>query len=331
LASREETYGAVGRKDVLIIPPERFTVVSDPEHPLYDKRIHDPLDEAMVLNMMAFGMKKPIIFRINGKDKKGENILEIEDGRRRILHLLEANRRLRKAGEEPHNALAIPEKGTDEDAIMTMITTNSFTKVETIIDRVEKAKRLLSRNIPPEQVATTLGVSISTINNYIKLSRCSKYVQKAVEEGKVSAEVAKKIFEMTPEEQKRVIDEMIASGVTKGRAATSAASNASKGGAAKPSVSGGARMKSRNWLDKAAKHLEPLPNDDSDNDLDLTRGTVLYIMGDETALDRWPKVKKELAKIGRKKAAEQASKEPKAPKAKKVKKKKGSREVEKID
>lgn len=50
-----EAYGASGKTNVLNFEPERLHLVTDRAHPLYDERIHLPLDEAMVLNIMDQG------------------------------------------------------------------------------------------------------------------------------------------------------------------------------------------------------------------------------------------------------------------------------------
>jgi ParB family chromosome partitioning protein len=41
--------------------PENLHLVTDKTHPLYDERIHLPISEAMVLNIMDQGVLEPII------------------------------------------------------------------------------------------------------------------------------------------------------------------------------------------------------------------------------------------------------------------------------
>lgn len=45
-------YGASGKTNVLTFEPENLHLVTDKTHPLYDERIHLPISEAMVLNIM---------------------------------------------------------------------------------------------------------------------------------------------------------------------------------------------------------------------------------------------------------------------------------------
>lgn len=54
-------YGASGKTNVLAFEPEKLHLVTDKTHPLYDERIHLPISEAMVLNIMDQGVLEPII------------------------------------------------------------------------------------------------------------------------------------------------------------------------------------------------------------------------------------------------------------------------------
>lgn len=51
-----DAYGASGKSNVLFFEPENLHLVTDKSHPLYDERIHLPISEAMVLNIMAQAM-----------------------------------------------------------------------------------------------------------------------------------------------------------------------------------------------------------------------------------------------------------------------------------
>ncbi|STW26153.1 Uncharacterised protein [Klebsiella michiganensis] len=56
-----DAYGASGKTNVLMFEPENLHIVTDKAHPLYDERIHLPLSEAMVLNIIDQGVLEPII------------------------------------------------------------------------------------------------------------------------------------------------------------------------------------------------------------------------------------------------------------------------------
>jgi ParB family chromosome partitioning protein len=87
-----DAYGASGKTNVLMFEPENLHLVTDKTHPLYDERIHLPINEAMVLNIMDQGVLEPIIV---WKDPEtGKSC--VVDGRQRVRHTLEANKRLAK-------------------------------------------------------------------------------------------------------------------------------------------------------------------------------------------------------------------------------------------
>jgi ParB family chromosome partitioning protein len=51
-----DVYGASGKTNVLTFEPEKLHLVTDKTHPLYDERVHLPIDEGMVLNIMELGV-----------------------------------------------------------------------------------------------------------------------------------------------------------------------------------------------------------------------------------------------------------------------------------
>ncbi|HED3827036.1 TPA: hypothetical protein R4218_002550 [Klebsiella pneumoniae] len=51
-----DVYGASGKTNVLNFEPENLHLVTDKTHPLYDERVHLPIEEGMVLNIaVLFG------------------------------------------------------------------------------------------------------------------------------------------------------------------------------------------------------------------------------------------------------------------------------------
>lgn len=56
-----DVYGASGKTNVLSFEPENLHLVTDKTHPLYDERVHLPIEEGMVLNIAELGVLEPII------------------------------------------------------------------------------------------------------------------------------------------------------------------------------------------------------------------------------------------------------------------------------
>ena len=91
-----DVYGASGKTNVLNFEPENLHLVTDKTHPLYDERVHLPIEEGMVLNIAELGVLEPIIV---WKDPE-TGLSCVVDGRQRVRHTLEANKRLLKEGKE---------------------------------------------------------------------------------------------------------------------------------------------------------------------------------------------------------------------------------------
>ncbi|HBR4392930.1 TPA: hypothetical protein L9V35_004556 [Klebsiella pneumoniae] len=84
-------YGASGKTNVLTFEPESLHLVTDKTHPLYDERVHLPIDEGMVLNIKELGVLEPIIV---WKDPE-TGLTCVVVGRQRVKHTLEAKPRLK--------------------------------------------------------------------------------------------------------------------------------------------------------------------------------------------------------------------------------------------
>ncbi|EPK0926165.1 hypothetical protein L9208_005111, partial [Klebsiella aerogenes] len=102
-----DAYGASGKTNVLNFEPENLYLVTDKSHPLYDERIHLPINEPMVLNIMDQGVLEPIIV---WKDPETGRSCVV-DGRQRVRHTIEANKRLAKEGKPLLMVPAVTKRG----------------------------------------------------------------------------------------------------------------------------------------------------------------------------------------------------------------------------
>lgn len=115
-----DVYGASGKTNVLNFEPENLHLVTDKAHPLYDERIHLPISEAMVLNIMDQGVLEPIIV---WKDPES-GLSCVVDGRQRVRHTLEANKRLSNEGKEPLLVPAVTKRGSAIRMAQAMVSAN---------------------------------------------------------------------------------------------------------------------------------------------------------------------------------------------------------------
>ncbi len=196
----KKTFDA-GRFDAFRFKPEDLTIIGidtddGPEHPLWDERIHLPLDESMVLSFMAIGVKVAITVR-----KRPGGGAEVVDGRRRTLHAREANKRLAAQGEPLVTVPAVQERGSDEHQSHVMVATNEIRHEDELLVKAAKAKRMLDRCGEINAVALAFGVTTRTIQSWVRIDELPKEIKKAVSDGVMSTHAAAQLHDLSPEEQ----------------------------------------------------------------------------------------------------------------------------------
>ena len=189
-----------------LIPPEQLCVVTDYRSPLYDERATAPLDEALVKNVMVYGVKEPVLCR-----KTGER-LEVVAGRQRVRAAVEANRRLAEEGKEPIAVRCITEIGDDAEMAGILILENECRTEDSPLLRAKKLQRYLAMGRTEEQAANVFGRPVAYIRSLNKLLSTTKAVQKAVGEGRLSVSSAAKLSELMPEGQDEELKTLLEGG-----------------------------------------------------------------------------------------------------------------------
>lgn len=129
-------YGASGKTNVLNFVPEKLHLITDKTHPLYDERIHLPIDEGMVLNIKELGVLEPITVW-----KDPENGLTcVVAGRQRVRHTLEANKLLLKEGKKPLLVPAVVKRGSANQMAKYMVSENEIRRPDTPLGRASGKK-----------------------------------------------------------------------------------------------------------------------------------------------------------------------------------------------
>jgi ParB family chromosome partitioning protein len=209
--SRPATKTA-SRVDGWTAPPEAFTLVTDESHPLYDPRIALPLDAALVESIYTYGVLKQI--RVV---RDGDKLL-VQDGRQRVRHALEANRRRRAERleliEVPYRCFRSREADMSSEAVAA----NMHMRTPPMM-LAEQALRLERAGRSRAQIAVAMGCTATMVENYLRLFDCAPAVQRAVEAGQVPASVARKLAAMPRTEQAVALTEMQAKGAVRGAAA----------------------------------------------------------------------------------------------------------------
>lgn len=194
------------RSDAFALEPEMFTLVTDPEHPLYDPRVHDEPEESLVRNVMVYGVIEPVIIRKNGEK------VEVVAGRGRVKAALEANRRLTAEGKQPIRVPAILKRGQDADMFGVLISENECRREDNPLIKSEKAQRLINMGKSVEEVAVAFGVKRQSVEAWLALGDVAKPVLDAVEQGEISATAAAKLSTLDREEQVKTFETMKAEG-----------------------------------------------------------------------------------------------------------------------
>ena len=192
------------------VDPDKLFVATDPKHPLYHVRVTWPLKETTIKSIMAKGVMEPIFVRKNGK------ILEVTDGRRRVLHAREANKRLVAMGSAPLRVPVIIKNESDKEAYKTGVILNGHREEETVSTRAEHANRLRGYGYSDDEIADDLGVTKKSVLNWKRLKELSEAVRKAIDDGDISAFVAvEHLADLPRGEQEDAMKKLIATGPRK--------------------------------------------------------------------------------------------------------------------
>lgn len=210
------------RLNAFLIEPEKLTIVTDKDHPLFDERVHLPIDDRLVHNIMAFGVRQVVTVRKNG------DAIEVVDGRQRVRHAIEANKRLAKEGKETIRVRILPEKGTDADLFGVTCFLNEHRQDDNVMGKANKAQRLLNMGKTEDEVCLTFGITRQTLGNWQRLLEASPKVQEAVATGTVSPSAAAAIAKLPREEQPEKLKELVAAAPTAGKRAGKVSARAAK-------------------------------------------------------------------------------------------------------
>jgi len=138
--------------------PEEIERITDPRDPLFDPRVLLPADPGLVDSILEHGVQEPIAIVRRGAK------LFLADGRRRHAAVEEANRRLKRAGNDKDSLIRLPclhVRGVKpEDA---MVIRHSHRLDESTIERAMKAEAMRARGYDDEQIASKHGKSVATI------------------------------------------------------------------------------------------------------------------------------------------------------------------------
>lgn len=205
-----DAYGASGKTNLLFFDPDVPVLVTDKSSPLYDERVHLPVNEDLARNIDYQGVIEPILIQKNPET----GAVEVAVGRQRIKAARLANQWRRERGLEPILVPALVHKGKRENALDIIVSENELRSADTPLARAEKMRRHMALGRGEDQIAMIYGCSVATVRDTLQLLECTSAVQEAVETGKVKLSHAKKLAALPPAAQRSKVQELVAVGET---------------------------------------------------------------------------------------------------------------------
>jgi len=302
MASNTDKLGVAGRgTDVWKIDPRKVRVVTDPAHPLFDRRALLPADEELAANIIAVGrVMQPCAVRRNGTDENGEYILEVVYGRRRTKALIRANEILAEAGKDPIMLPIEMYRGKDDHAALCMASENGHRLQDDPVTIAERLQQMIARGASEEMIRTAIPSLKTNADRAraLRLLDLDAKVQHAVTVGKVDPIVAVRLDKLPREKQVEELKKILASGAVEGRAGVKKARELT--GEAKQGKS-----RSRKTLERAKELLKGVDGPDAKVWIDA----IAWCMGDDDAAACYRSVREALATKPKKSNSDEESKE----------------------
>jgi ParB family transcriptional regulator, chromosome partitioning protein len=190
------------RSDIFTLSPDRVRLIGFDtdhkagEHILYQDRVHEPFDEALVQSMLARGFTSVVDVRKDGE------LFEVIAGRRRVKAAREAARRMIEDGLEPLKiVIQVKRMNTELDLLEHVISENALRKNPNAIQMARDLNLMLSLGATREQAARAIGKGLQSLDNYLKLLDLSPMVQNAITSGRIKPAAALALVPLAREDQ----------------------------------------------------------------------------------------------------------------------------------
>lgn len=216
------TYSLDPIKDTVIIG---LDTKDGREHPYYDDRIKLPLKESFVHTVAWLGILEPIIIRRDGEKavvmagrqrvRAARLVNDRRRGRVAIPDDLPEEWKARYDSELPDIMIpAVIRRAPDAEAQIVQIVENEARIQDTPLTRAHKMKKMVDAGHSQVLIASAFNCSQASVSMTLQLLDASDSVQKAIEDGVLSATAAQALVDLPLEEQDRRIAEARALGVT---------------------------------------------------------------------------------------------------------------------
>lgn len=223
-----DAYGASGKTNLLFFDPEKLVLVTEKTSPLYDERVHLPVDIDLAKNIDYQGVIEPILIQ---KDPETGTV-EVVVGRQRVKASRLANEWRRARGVATVQVPAIVHRGEREKLLDVIVSENEARTADTPLGRAEKMRRLMALGRGENEIAVIFKCKVQAVRDTLKLLECTSAVQQAVEKGQINLKHAKQLAGMAPADQRAKVQELVFAGDAKPRNERAQAQRAVMGDAA---------------------------------------------------------------------------------------------------
>lgn len=179
------------------------------EHVLWQKRALEPVDMALVNAMVASGQPLGIIdVRKNGP------LIEVVAGRRRTKATRKANEIRAERGLPLIQMECKVIRGTDSELFGRVISENMLRKDVEPLDLAEDLQSYMNLGRNEKEAATVCGKTVAQVKHLLKLLDLDATVQDAIREGRISWTGGADLAELTREDQRVKLEELLSKGAT---------------------------------------------------------------------------------------------------------------------
>jgi ParB family chromosome partitioning protein len=203
-----DAYGAAGKTNLLFFDPEALELVTDENSPVYDPRVHLPVNEDLARNIDYQGVLEPISVIKNTESGK----IEVVVGRQRTKAARLVNEWRRERGMALIQIPATIYRRRRQEALDAIVSENELREADSPLGRAEKMRRMLALGRGEDEIAIVFGCKPATVKSTLMLLDCCSAVQQAVESGKVNVTHARQLARLDPAEQREKVQELIAAG-----------------------------------------------------------------------------------------------------------------------
>lgn len=237
--------------DVIILGLDELIDETDP---LHDDGVNSKLDESQVKSVGRDGVIEPII--VTAREINGQLAPVVVDGRNRTRWLRRANE-LKLGGKKKFIEAKCITAVAEEGYRVAKHSLNYVRAARTTLSQAKAAEELQAAGHKTADIAITLGVSVSTAENFLALATASKPLTDALKKGALPVSAAYKLAKLPIEKQAEAVKTTLAaaSASPKGKAKVSDAH------ASKRQAKGDAQAVARPGIGKVRKILDKAKED----------------------------------------------------------------------